>query len=157
MLLNAILCMREYPSELAEALLKKENVPILVHEIEKSGKIWNLVTLRNLAKCIYAYPLRDKEGRSGRKDPLYAALTRKLMEFIKARKGYGRWDRRTAESFRAVIGGLPQRYRSQLLRFLEKEKASLMVSQLDRLTRYRIYLKDISQWEVCTALEQELG
>lgn len=43
---------------------------------------------------------------------------------------------------------IPRRYLRQLYKLLEKESKNLMVSKLDEMVRFSIYLKDKRQWDI---------
>lgn len=47
---------------------------------------------------------------------------------------------------------MPQRYLKQLYKLLEKESKNLMVSKLDEMVRFSIYLKDKKHWDICQGM-----
>lgn len=114
----------------------------LIFEITSSDKITNLSKLCTIAYLIHDFPCRDNNGVRIKKDKLYVAIVLVLKKFIVEKKGIYSWDISQEMIFRNICKVIPQRYLKQLYKFLKKQSKKLMVSKLDEMVRFSIYLED---------------
>lgn len=142
LLVNYILSEREYPVQFGHWLMESTLQEALIFEITSSDKITNLDRLCTIAHLIHDFPCRDNNGVRVKKDKLYVAVVMVLKNFILEKKGIYSWDTSQENIFRNICKVMPQRYLKQLYKFLEKESKELMVSKLDEMVRFSIYLED---------------
>lgn len=152
LLVNYILTEREYPIQFGYWLMEASLQQALIFEITSSGKITNLDKLLTITSLIHDFPCKNDNGASVKKDKLYAAVVSVLKRFISERKGVFTWDERQEEIFLNIVAALPKRFCKQLYNYLEKESKKLMVSKLDEMVRFSIYLEDKRQWDVCQGM-----
>lgn len=142
LLVNYILSEREYPVQFGYWLMEATLQEALIFEITSSDKITNLSKLCTIAYLIHDFPCRDNNGVRIKKDKLYVAIVLVLKNFIVEKKGIYSWDISQEMIFRNICKVIPQRYLKQLYKFLKKQSKELMVSKLDEMVRFSIYLED---------------
>lgn len=142
LLVNYILSEREYPVQFGYWLMEATLQETLIFEITSSNKITNLNELCTIAYLIHDFPCRDNNGVRIKKDKLYVAILLVLKNFIVEKKGIYSWDISQEMIFRNICKVIPQRYLKQLYKFLRKQSKELMVSKLDEMVRFSIYLED---------------
>lgn len=101
---------------------------------------------------INVFPCISDNGDHGKKDRLYRAIIVVLRSFVSEKNGVYTWDRNNEILFQDMCKKMPKRYLKQLFRFLEKESENLMVSQLDEMIRFSIYLEDKQRWDICEGM-----
>lgn len=142
LLVNYILSEREYPAQFGYWLMELTLQEALIFEITSSNKITNLNKLCTIAHLIHDFPCKDNNGVRIKKDELYVAVVIVLKNFILEKKGIYSWDISQENLFRNICNIIPKRHLKQLYKFLEKESKDLMVSKLDEMVRFSIYLED---------------
>lgn len=152
LLINYILTENQYPSQFGYWLMEAELQESLIEEITSSEKIRNLDKLYKVVYLIHNFPIKDVSGSVRRKDKLYAATVRVLKKFVLAKKGIYSWDEKQKTQFYEICKVLPKKYLGQLQTFLKKVASSLMISRLDQMVRFSIYLEDKSKWEICQGM-----
>lgn len=152
LLVNYILSERKYPRAFGYWLMESTLQEALIFEITESNKITNLDKLCTIAHLIHDFPCKDNNGVRIKKDKLYVAVLIVLKSFILEKKGIYSWDTSQETVFRNICKVMPQRYLKQLYKLLEKESKNLMVSKLDEMVRFSIYLKDKRHWNICQGM-----
>lgn len=148
LLINYILTERKYPVQFGYWIMEATLQEVLIFEISSSNKITNLDKLCTIAHLIHDFPCRDNNGVRMKKDKLYVAVIMVLKNFILEKKGIYSWDTSQENIFRNICQVMPQRYLKQLHKFLEKISKELMVSKLDEMVRFSIYLEDKRRWDI---------
>lgn len=156
LLLNYILYEKAYPHQLGVWLMKKDIQNSFINELTETSKVKTLDDLYTLCELVKCSSCKTEEGKNVRKDKYYDALVKKLKYFIRERNGIYNWDAGKAALFKKICYNLPKHYRYILKNFLEQESKKYMVSKLDEMVRYKIYLADIQQWEICQGMLKQL-
>lgn len=152
LLMNYILSENEYPIQFGYWLMEEELQEALIYEITSSKKINKLDKLLKIVRLIHHFPCKDVNGACQKKDRLYAAVLIVLKSFISEKKGVYLWDNSQEILFQDVCKILPRRYLKQLYVFLKKTSTNLMVSKLDEMVRFSIYLEEKKQWDICQGM-----
>ena len=152
LLVNYILAERDYPIQFGYWLLEQALQDALVTEITSSGKIANLDKLCKMAHLVHDFPCRDNNGSRGKKDKLYAAIVSVLKEFVAERKGIYSWDASQESNFRELCQLVPKIYLKPFNSYLKRISKELMVSKLDEMVRFSIYLKDKQCYDICQGM-----
>jgi hypothetical protein len=152
LLTNYILTEKEYPRQFGHWLMDATLQDALIYEITASGKIKNLDELCRMACLIHAFPCKTANHSSIRKDRLYASIITVLKNFLLEKRGIYSWDRQQEILFCQICRVLPRKFLNQLYTFLNKYSDNLMVSPLDEMVRFSIYLKDKRQWDICQGM-----
>jgi hypothetical protein len=152
LLTNYILTETEYPVQFGYWLMDASLQDALIHELTASGKITTLDALRKMAHLIHKFPCKTATHSSMRKDRLYAAVVNVLKKFVLEKQGIYSWNSRQESLFRVICQSLPRKFLNQLYAFLSKYSDDLMVSPLDELVRFSIYLEDKRQWDICQGM-----
>lgn len=152
LLVNYTLAERDYPIQFGYWLLEPALQDALVTEITSSGKIANLDKLCKMAHLVHDFPCKDNNGTRGKKDKLYAAIVSVLKEFVAERKGIYSWDASQEAKFRELCQIVPQRYWKSFNSYLKRISKELMVSKLDEMVRFSIYLKDKQCYDICQGM-----
>ena len=137
--------------------MEEANQNHFVYEITESDKIKNLNDLSRICGVVNYFPCKTSIGKCARKDKYYDAIVKKLKYFVRERNGIYNWAAGNAALFEKICCNLPKHYRYILKNFLEQERKKYMVSKLDEMVRYKIYLADIQQWEICQGMLKQLG
>lgn len=148
LLVNYILSERKYPVQFGYWLMELTLQEALIFEITSSNKITNLNKLCTIAHLIHDFPCKDNNGIRIKKDKLYVAVVIVLKSFILEKKGIYSWNTSQETSFRNICKIMPKRHLKQLYKFLEKQSKVLMVSKLDEMVRFSIYLEDKRHWDI---------
>lgn len=152
LLVNYILREREYPIQFGHWLMEAALQDALAFEITESGKITNLNKLCKMAHLVHDFPCKDNNGSRGKKDKLYAAIVSVLKEFVAERKGIYSWDASQEADFRDLCQLVPKRYWKPFNSYLRRKSKELMVSKLDEMVRFSIYLKDKQCYDICQGM-----
>lgn len=152
LLVNYILAERDYPIQFGYWLLEPALQDALVTEITSSGKIANLDKLCKMAHLVHDFPCKDNNGTRGKKDKLYVAIVSVLKEFVAERKGIYSWDASQEANFRDLCQLVPKRYWKSFNSYLRRKSKELMVSRLDEMVRFSIYLKDKQCYDICQGM-----
>lgn len=152
LLFNYILAHREYPIQFGHWLMQTVYQPFLIQQITASGKVRNLNDVLTITRLIHDFPCKNADGISQRKDPLYAAVVPVLKTFITERTGIYSWDSKEERIWQEICNSLPKRYIQRFCTFLKKISSGLMVSKLDEMVRFRIYLEEKRQWDICQGM-----
>lgn len=152
LLVNYILAERDYPIQFGYWLLEPALQDPLVTEITSSGKLANLDKLCKMAHLVHDFPCKDNNGTRGKKDKLYAAIVSVLKEFVAERKGIYSWDASQEADFRELCQIVPKRYLKPFNSYLRRKSKELMVSKLDEMVRFSIYLKDKQCYDICQGM-----
>lgn len=152
LLVNYILAERDYPIQFGYWLLEPALQNALVTEITSSGKIANLDKLCKMAHLVHDFPCKDNNGTRGKKDKLYAAIVSVLKEFVAERRGIYSWDASQEAKFRELCQIVPKRYWKPFNSYLRRRSKALMVSKLDEMVRFSIYLKDKQCYDICQGM-----
>ncbi|OCS88858.1 hypothetical protein [Caryophanon latum] len=131
---------------LAKEIMKSELVDDLVTEI-KSNKIRQLDDLYIVLFITKSVRTR-RHGDKSSKNKLYNSILKKLQEFIEDNEGIYTWDDYSKSLFREIYIILPNKYKNQLENSIMKIKGTLMVSKLDRLVRFELYISDQKRNEI---------
>lgn len=152
LLVNYILVERDYPIQFGYWLLEPALQDALVTEITSSDKIANLDKLCKMAHLVHDFPCKDNNGTRGKKDKLYAAIVSVLKEFVAERKGIYSWDASQEANFRELCQIVPKIYLKPFNSYLKRISKELMVSKLDEMVRFSIYLKDKQCYDICQGM-----
>lgn len=152
LLVNYILSEREYPVQFGYWLMESILQEALIFEITSSDKISNLDKLCTITHLIHDFPCKDNDGVRIKKDKLYVAVLNMLKSFILEKKGIYSWNNSQKFLFHDICKMIPRRYLKQLFKLLEKESKNLMVSKLDEMVRFSIYLEDKRHWDICQGM-----
>lgn len=157
LLINYILIQRKYPLQFGDWLMQHELKDHLISEIKNSGKIRTLHDLCTVSFLIHDFPCIDKNGVRRNKNAYYDAVTDQLKTFIGQRTGIYVRDANTDNIFRNICRNLPLRNKRKLIKYLKKQMDRYMVSELDQMTRFKIYLEDKRQWDICQGMLEILS
>ena len=108
--------------------------------------------LCKMAHLVHDFPCKDNNGTRGKKDILYAAIVSVLKEFVAERKGIYSWDASQEADFRELCQIVPKRYLKSFYSYLKRKSKELMVSKLDEMVRFSIYLKDKQCYDICQGM-----
>lgn len=142
LLINYILSEKEYPVQFGYWLMEATLQEALIFEITSSGKITNLDKVCTIVHLIHDFPCRDNNGVRIKKNKYYVAVIMVLKNFIVEKKGIYSWDTSQQNIFRNICNVVPHKYLKQLYKFLKTESKELMVSRLDEMVRFSIYIED---------------
>lgn len=157
LLINYILIQRKYPIQFGYWLMQHELKDYLISEIKNSGKIRTLHDLCAVSFLIHDFPCIDKNGTRHNKNAYYDAVTEQIKTFIEQRTGICVWNANTEYIFRNICQNLPVRKKRKLITYLKKQMNRYMVSELDQMTRFNIYLEDKRQWDICQGMLEILS
>lgn len=152
LLLNYILVHMEYPIQFGYWLMQAEYQPFLREQIISSKKIKNLRDVLTVTRLIHDFPSKNSQGITQKKNPLYAAILTVLKNFISTRNGIYSWDSKQEQIWKQICHCLPKRYLNSFGLFLAKTSSNLMVSPLDEMVRFQIYLEDKRLWDICQGM-----
>lgn len=85
---------------------------------------------------------------------LYGEITEKIKSFIEKGTGIYTWNVQTEHQFKIICSILPKRNKVNIKRFIQKINQKLMISRLDELVRFEIYLKDIKKSEILSGMDK---
>lgn len=140
------------PTAFARQLVGAELQGEFARQITEPGKIRTIRELGSVANLIAKTPACNGQKRRISKKPLADAVLSALTRFVRDRTGIYAGDDRWLGSAEAALQLLPARQRERFGRFLDAQDAELMVSPLDRLVRFDIYLKDARQHDIIQGL-----
>lgn len=152
LLLNYILSEKIYFKKLGYLLMEFEHQEVLVQEINSSGKIKNLDDLANVVCLIRNFSCKDVNEKCHDKIVLYEAIFVVWKKFIINRTGIYYWDDIKETSFKKICNNFPRKYLRKMSSFLKNNMKKYMVSELDELVRFNIYLDDKKQWDICQGM-----
>lgn len=153
-LIDFLLTHHSYPAIFAEWLIEWDDY--LAEEFEKGDRIRSLRDLRMLFLPVKkAYPLERKHKCN--KNKIYRSIEKRLIAFVSGSTGIYDWTSREENEFRQICGNLPAHYKNMLSRELIRVRDNLMVSELDRLVRYSIYLHDDRQKRIIDGMLAVIG
>lgn len=152
LLMNYILIGDKYPSLFGDLLMRKELQENLIKEIISSDKIRRLDHLAKVINIIHGFSCKDEDGNCYKKDKLYDAILVKIKHFILNGHNIGRWDNRTEKLFQMICKKLPKKQLRKLNTFLKSHIKTYMVSELDEMVRYSIFLQDEIQYNICQGI-----
>ncbi|KOO47742.1 hypothetical protein [Viridibacillus arvi] len=139
-------------SFLAKLMINPILTESLINEIN-SPKVKILddlvILLTVIRKSRSKYPKKHKC-----KEKLYNAITKKIQDFIKTDSGIYSWDELSEYQFGVICNLLPKKNKVSLKVFIQKISRNLMISKLDELVRYEMYLKDISKLLILSGMEK---
>lgn len=152
LLLNYILSEKIYPNWFGYLLMEVEIQEALIQEITLSGKIRTLDHLTSVVFLANDFPCKDTNGKSYEKKKVYEAILSVLENFITNRNGIYLWDDRKKHLFELICKKLPKKYLRKFNAFLKKNIKTYMISELDEMVRFNIYLEDKKQWDICQGM-----
>jgi hypothetical protein len=141
-LIDYLLVERNYPVAFGYWLLEKQFQNLLQKEIMEGKKLRGLKEISKLTDIISTRRMSREFDLVQNKSPFYQAITGRLLRFVKDRTGVYLWENKEIEYFSNVCKCLPKKYRKRLKEELIKQRESLMLTSLDQMTRFSIYLKD---------------
>jgi hypothetical protein len=139
---------RSYPVAFGYWLLEKRFQILLQKEIVEGKKLRSLKEISILTDIISTRRISRGFDLVQKKDPFYQAITDRLLRFVKNRTGVYLWKNEEIQYFLNICKCLPKKYRKRLKEELVKQRECLMLTSLDQMTRFSIYLKD----ESCRAI-----
>lgn len=145
---------RFYHSFLAKLLINIDLQEGIIGEIQ-SKKIKSLDDIFILLFVIRKTRLIGAETSKFRTS-LYDVITDRIQEFVKTGTGIYFWESRIEGKFKSISQMLPKRNQIKLQKFILKNRSQLMISELDRLVRYDIYLQDIKKAEIIDGMNKVL-
>lgn len=141
------------PDAFARQLIGAELQDEFARQITKPGKIRTIQELGAIANLIDRTPAYDGKKRRITKRPLADAVMSVLIQFIQERTGIYAGDNHWLKNAEAILHLLTVCQRKYLGRFLDSQDRALMVSPLDELVRFEIYLKDIRHHQIIQSLQ----
>lgn len=126
---------------LAESLINEINSP----KVKMLDDLFILLTVIRKTRSKYPKKLKYKQK-------LYNAITKKIQDFIKTDSGIYSWNELSESKFRIICKILPEKNKVSLKSFIQKKSRNLMISKLDELVRYDMYLKDIRKLEILSGM-----
>ncbi len=151
-LFNYVLTERVYPIQFGHWLMETELQEALIGEISGGKKLRNLEDVQRTVSLIHDFPCRSADGILGRKDKLYRAVTDLMIGFVWDRTAIYQWDEHQKAHFQIICEKLPKKYVQNIFRAVERVERGLMVSKLDEMVRFELYLKDQSWKTVCVGM-----
>jgi hypothetical protein len=141
---------KSIPAFLAKQMVKVNLTDCLVLEI-KSNKVRTLDDIYILLFIIKS--IRSKsQGDKSYKNNLYDALLKKIILFIEENKGIYIWDKNTENLFAEIYKMFPKRFKNRLEKSIVKTSESLMISRLDELVRFNLFINDSNRAEVINGM-----
>ncbi len=145
-----------FPEAFARELVGAELQTEFAHQITGSGKVRSIHDLAFVAKLIMKVPACNQEKRRISKKLLLDAVLYVFMQFIQGRNGIYILEMQQQNDIKTVIQSLTVKQKKHFGQFLEKQDKLLMVSALDKLVRYQIYLEDFRQHEIIQCIQSFL-
>ncbi|MED4531505.1 hypothetical protein [Metabacillus fastidiosus] len=134
---------KSIPPFLAKQMVHENLKDSMVSEI-KSNKIRNLDDIYILLFIIKSFRSKSHCNKSY-KNSLYDALLKKIIEFIENNKGIYFGDENAEKLFGEIYRMFPKQYRNNLEKNILKTRENLMISKLDELVRFKLFLNDSSR------------
>lgn len=144
---------RACPDAFARQLVGAELQGEFASQITEPGKIRTIRELGSIASLIVKTPACDEQKHRITKRPLADAVLSVLIRFVQERTGIYAGDNRWLEDARAVLHLLTVRQKRRFGCFLNSQDRDLMISPLDKLVRFDIYLKDIQHHKIIQSLQ----
>ncbi|MBK5502782.1 hypothetical protein [Peribacillus sp. TH14] len=141
---------KSWPVFLAKLMINHELKECLIREIE-SEKVKFLDDILILLLIIRKNRVKES-GNEGFKQSLYDAIIEKVKSFINTGTGIYKWDYQKEKEFEIICSLLSKKNKLKLKKFILKTHAELMISDLDELVRYDIYLKDKNKAEILNGM-----
>lgn len=148
---------RACPDAFARQLLGTELQGEFARQITEPGKIRMIQELGCIANLIAKTPACDEQKHRITKRPLTDAVLSVLTRFVQERTGIYAGDNRWLEDAKAVLHLLTVQQKRRFECFLNSQDSTLMISPLDRLVRFDIYLKDIQHHQIIQGLRDCLA
>lgn len=148
---------RAVPDDFARQLVGYELQAEFAHQIAKPGKIRTIQGLGAVAYVIAKTPACDEHGHRISKKPLAEAMLSVLARFVRERTGIYIADSRWLEDAKMVLYLLTTQQRSRFKRLLDNFDSTLMISPLDKLVRYKLYLEDNQCHQIIQGLQNCLS
>ena len=148
---------RTCPDAFARQLVGAELQGEFASQITKPGKIRTIRELGSIASLIVKTPACDEQKHRITKRPLADAVLSVLIRFVQERTGIYAGDNRWLEDAKTVLHLLTVRQKRRFGCFLNSQDRALMISPLDKLVRFDIYLKDIWHHQIIQGLQDCLA
>lgn len=142
-----------FPNAFARQLVGAKLQGGFSRQITAPGKIRTIHELGSIASLIAETPACDEQKHRITKRPLVDAVRNVLIRFVQERTGIYVGDSRWPEDAKAVLRLLTARQRRRFGRFLDSQDRTLMISPLDELVRFDIYLKDTWHHQIIQGLQ----
>lgn len=142
-----------FPDAFAHQLVGAELQDEFSRQITEPGKIRTIQELGSIAGLIAETPACDEQKHRMTKRPLADAVLSVLIRFVRERTGIYVGDNRWLEDAKAVLRLLTVRQRRRFGCFLDSQDRALMISPLDELVRFDIYLKDTWHHQIIQGLQ----
>lgn len=147
---------RQVPDAFARQLVGAELQGEFVSQITKPGRIRTIQELGSIAGLIEKTPACDEQKHRITKRPLANAVLSVLIRFVRERTGIYAGDC-WPEDAKAILHLLTAQQKRRFGAFLNSQDNALMISPLDELVRFDIYLKDIRQHQIIQGLQSCLA
>lgn len=140
-----------YPRRFALKLMSSELQNEFVEQIRCSQKIRTLKELSGIVNIISETSALNKFSRRISKLQPYSAITDAFIQLVEDRKIYS-LDKTNLFYTKNICNHLPTRCSKRLKTYLKKERKMLMCEEIDKLLRYKMFLKDAHQAEIINGI-----
>lgn len=148
---------RACPDAFARQLVGAELQGEFASQITERGKIRMIQELGCIASLIAKTSACDEQRHRITKRPLADAVLSVLTRFVQERTGIYAGDNHWLEDAKTVLHLLTVRQKRRFECFLNSQDSTLMISPLDKLVRFDIYLKDIQHHQIIQGLQDCLA
>ncbi len=143
-----------YPIIFAYKLMSSEFRSEFIKQINSSGKIKVLKDMCFVINLISNTPALNNKKRRISKEDLYFAITQLLITFIEEDRIYS-LENYYLEYIQYICEHLPSKCIKKLCTYLKWKRNSLMYEKIDRLVRFKIYIKDKKMADIIDAILNE--
>ncbi|MCB2343298.1 hypothetical protein [Clostridium estertheticum] len=156
LIVNYILVNNKYPKIFSLWLMDVNLQDKLIIEIRNSKKIRRLTEVYLLLSIISKKRIQSSGVKIMSKSHLYDGIVDIIIKFISEGKGVYVWDNKEHKIFSDICKILPSSQKNKLRKFLVNEEKGLMVSKLDQLIRFKIFLKDQDRKNIIDGMLSEI-
>lgn len=144
LLINYLLVYKKYPNVFALKLNGSILQPYFILQIRNSGKIKSFMDLDCITQIISKNPATNENNKRISKRDLYMAVTDAFIKLLDDRITFD-YNEQIVEN---ICSNLPVKCIRKLKVYLIKKRKELMCEEIDRLVRFKIYLKDSGFGEI---------
>lgn len=153
---NYLLTEKSYPICFRKWLLDPQMQRYIVDEIKNKNKLKTLSKINFYLKIIN-YKVKTSSGVYCGKKIIYDAFVEFIIVSFKNNNVIYQWSDSEKKIFEEICMLLPRISKNKIKKYLLKERTKLMSSEIDRLVRFDIYLKDSKKQEIADGMLGCLG